>query len=600
MRGNFIYRRSNMVMRWSLQELYPSFESNEYKNDLKEVDKEIEKMEEWVDSNSISKNRPVEKLEEYIKLNLNFRRVFTRLMTFANLTTSVDANNDKAAKAIDILQMKNVKLTEPAVKFQNWLGTFDNIEEIIDKSNLLKQHKFYILELKEKSKYLLDQNEEKIIAYMSNTGSKAWSKLQKLLSSTLLVDLEIDGEVKKLPLPVVRNMAYSKDSQIRERGYYAELKSYEKIAQSSAACLNGIKGEVITVSKMRGYNSPLEETLINSRMDKKTLDSMFIALKESLPAFHKYYRAKGKYLGHENGLPFYDIQAPVGSIDRQFSYDEARKYIVKNFRTFSEGLADFADHAFENRWIDAEPREGKRGGAFCSNIHAIGESRIMTNFNGSFSNVITLAHELGHGYHGSLLAKESILNSSYPMPLAETASTFCETIVMNAALKEASKEESISLLESSISDAGQVIVDIYSRFLFESELFKRRINGSLSVNELKEIMIEAQKEAYGDGLDHNYLHPYMWVNKPHYYYGSRNFYNFPYAFGLLLSKGLYAQYLEEGKDFVEKYDEFLKATGKNNIEDVTSMVGIDVQSVEFWRGSLKLIEEDIEKFINII
>lgn len=589
-----------MVMRWSLQELYPSFESNEYKNDLKEVDKEIEKMEEWVDSNLISKNRPIEKLEEYIKLNLNFRRVFTRLMIFANLTTSVDANNDKAAKAIDILQMKNVKLTEPAVKFQNWLGTFDNIEEIIDKSNLLKQHKFYILELKEKSKYLLDQNEEKIIAYMSNTGSKAWSKLQKLLSSTLLVDLEIDGEVKKLPLPVVRNMAYSKDSQIRERGYYAELKSYEKIAQSSAACLNGIKGEVITVSKMRGYNSPLEETLINSRMDKKTLDSMFIALKESLPAFHKYYRAKGKYLGHENGLPFYDIQAPVGSIDRQFSYDEARKYIVKNFRTFSEGLADFADHAFENRWIDAEPREGKRGGAFCSNIHAIGESRIMTNFNGSFSNVITLAHELGHGYHGSLLAKESILNSSYPMPLAETASTFCETIVMNAALKEASKEESISLLESSISDAGQVIVDIYSRFLFESELFKRRINGSLSVNELKEIMIEAQKEAYGDGLDHNYLHPYMWVNKPHYYYGSRNFYNFPYAFGLLLSKGLYAQYLEEGKDFVEKYDEFLKATGKNNIEDVTSMVGIDVQSVEFWRGSLKLIEEDIEKFINII
>lgn len=589
-----------MDMKWSLNELYSSFESNEFKKDLKEVDEQIEKIKKWVELNLNSKDKAVEKIEEYINLNIRFRKIFTKLMTFANLTISVDANDEKAAKVIDILQMKYAELTEPTVRFKKWLGSFNNLEELIEASKLLKEHEFYLFELKEKSKYLLDEKEEKIIAKMSNTGSKAWSKLQKVLSSTLLVDIEVEGEQKKLPLPIVRNLAFSKEAEIREKAYYAELKSYEKIAQSSAACLNGIKGEVITVSEMRGYNSPLEETLINSRMDEETLNTMFMALKESLPVFHKYYRVKSKILGHKNGLPFYDIQAPIGNINRQFSYNDAREYIVKNFRTFSDKLADFADYAFENRWIDAEPREGKRGGAFCSNIHAIGESRIMTNFNGSFNNVITLAHELGHGYHGSLLSKESILNSSYPMPLAETASTFCETIVMNAALKEASKEESISLLESSISEAGQVIVDIYSRFLFESELFKRRKKGSLSVNELKEIMVAAQKEAYGNGLDYDYLHPYMWINKPHYYYGNRNFYNFPYAFGLLLSKGLYAQYLEEGKEFVEKYDEFLKATGKNNIIDVARIVGIDVHSIEFWRSSLKLIEEDIERFISII
>ncbi|HEY8362944.1 MAG TPA: M3 family metallopeptidase, partial [Tissierellaceae bacterium] len=278
---------------------------------------------------------------------------------------------------------------------------------------------------------------------------------------------------------------------------------------------------------------------------------------------------------------------------------EAMDYIIKNFRTFSDKLADFAKHAYENNWLDVEPREGKRGGAFCSNLHPIGESRIMANFSGSFSNMTTLAHELGHAYHGSCLKDESILNSRYPMPIAETASIFCETIVVNAALNEANDEEAIGILEASISDAGQVIVDIYSRFLFESELFQRRKNSTLSVNELKEIMINAQKEAYGDGLDENYLHPYMWLNKPHYYTASRNFYNFPYAFGLLFSKGLYAEYLRRGKEFVEQYDELLRATGKNNIKDVAKMVNIDVTDPEFFRSSLRLIEKDIEKFLEL-
>ena len=410
---------------------------------------------------------------------------------------------------------------------------------------------------------------------------------------------EIDGEVKNLPLPVVRNMAYSADKNLRKKAYEAELKAYEKIEETSAACLNGIKGEVITLCELRGYKSPLEETLIKSRMDEDILNAMFTAIKESLPAFHKYFRKKAELLGHKNGLPFYDLFAPIGSMNRTFTYEEAREYIVNNFRTFSHKLAAFADRAFENKWIDAEPREGKRGGAFCSNLHPIKESRIMANFDGSFSNVITLAHELGHGYHGLCLTEESILNSKYPMPLAETASIFCETIVVNAALEEASEEEKLSILEASLQDAGQVIVDIYSRFLFEDEVFERRKDHSLTVKELKDMMLEAQKKAYGNGLDHAYLHPYMWVNKSHYYSAERNYYNFPYAFGQLFSKGLYVKYLENKEAFVKKYDEFLRETGKNNINDVAKIMDIDVYSVDFYRSSLNLIEEDIEKFVEL-
>jgi oligoendopeptidase F len=211
----------------------------------------------------------------------------------------------------------------------------------------------------------------------------------------------------------------------------------------------------------------------------------------------------------------------------------------------------------------------------------------------------TLAHELGHGYHGFNLKDETVLNAGYPMPIAETASIFCETIVVNAALKEASDEEALSILESSISDAGQVIVDIMSRYIFETELFERRKTHALSVNELKEIMLDAQKQAYGNGLDPHVLHPYMWVNKTHYYSAGRNFYNFPYAFGLLFSKGLYAEYLSRGEEFVGEYDELLNATGKNNIVDVAKRMDIDVNNPEFFRNSLKLVEKDIEKFIEL-
>lgn len=586
-------------MRWNLDKLYTSFESKEYVEDLEKLDELIKDFTDWAEKNLNLPEDAANKIETYLNKFINLTNVFTKLISFASLTSAVDAKNELALKYLDKLQMKYAETTKSFYQFKRFIASIEALDEIIESSQFLKDHRFYLNEIKLSTKYMLSQEEEVLISKMKNTGSKAWAKLQNMVTSTLLVDIEMDGELKKLPLPVVRNMAYSADKTLRKKAYEAELESYKKIEDTSCACLNGIKGEVITLCNLRGYKSPLEETLIKSRMDEKILKAMFTAIEENLPVFHKYFRKKAELLGHKNGLPFYDLFAPVGKINRTFTYEEAREYIVNNFRTFSDKLADFADHAFKNQWIDAEPREGKSGGAFCSNLHPIKESRIMANFDGSFSNVITLAHELGHGYHGSCLTEESILNSSYPMPLAETASTFCETIVVNAALEEVGEEEKLSILESSLQDAGQVIVDIYSRFLFEDAVFERRKDHFLSVKELKDLMIEAQKKAYGNGLDHEYLHPYMWVNKSHYYSAERNYYNFPYAFGLLLSKGLYAKYLEDRKSFVKKYDEFLRETGKNNIADVVKIMDIDVYSVDFYRNSFKLIEEDIEKFIEL-
>lgn len=586
-------------MRWSLDELYTSFESDEYIQDIEKYQKLIEEFNTWADSRLTDYKDLAVKIEEYINYSKTLSTLSAKLGTFAYLISSVDANNEVALTYQNKLSMMGSNLTRPNVKFQNYLKDIDNLKEIIETSELLKEHDFYLNQVKIFTNYMLSEQEEVLISKLKNTGSTAWTNLQNKLTSNLMVDIKLNDEEKKLPLSAVRNLAYNADADIRKIAYEAELSAYKKIEKSSAAALNGIKGEVLTITELRGYSSPLEEVLIQSRMNKETLDSMFTAIKEYLPVFHKYYRRKAELLGHKNGLPFYDMFAPMAKVSRTFTYEEAMKYIVENFRTFSDKLADYAQNAYKKNWLDVEPREGKIGGAFCSNIHPIKESRVMANFDGSFSNMTTLAHELGHGYHGLNLSDASILNSRYPMPIAETASIFCETIIMNAALKEASDKEAIGILETSISDAGQVIVDIYSRFLFETEVFERRKNHPLSVNEFKEIMVDAQKKAYGHGLDHNVLHPYMWINKTHYYSASRNFYNFPYAFGLLFSKGLYAEYLTKGKDFVKEYDELLEATGKNNIKDVAGRMNIDIQSPEFFRSSLKLIEKDIEKFLEI-
>ncbi|KZL91690.1 M3 family oligoendopeptidase [Clostridium magnum] len=593
-----------MELKWSLKELYESFESEAFKNDLKACDTYIEDFNIWIDKVTKDYNNLLGKLEEYIE-NIRYREnLFSKLFAFSQLTLSVETNNKKALNSVELLEEKDSRIAEGDAKIKNWIGKISNLSSIIENSEiesseLLKEHSFFLNEIKESSKYYLSDKEEAVIAKMKNTGSNAWSKLRDLLTSNLRVDIELDGKLEKLPLTVIRNMAYDKKEVLRKKAYEAELKAYEKIEDSVAACLNGIKGEVITIAKMRGYKSPLEETLLNSRMDEETLNAMIGAMQESFPSFRRYFRKKGELLGKKNGLPFYDMFAPVGSANMEFSYEQGKKFVYENFKTFSPKLAEYAKKAFDNHWIDVEPREGKVGGAFCENIHALGESRFMLNYGGKFSDVVTLAHELGHGYHGECLKDESILNSDYPMPIAETASTFCETIVKKAAVKNASKEEAFTILEAELSDCAQVIVDIYSRFLFESEVFQKRENSSLSAQELKDIMIGAQIESYGDGLDKEYLHPYMWLCKPHYYDASYNFYNFPYAFGLLFAKGLYSEYLKRGSSFSADYDKLLSVTGKMKIAEVAKLMGINIHNIEFWKNSLKTIEEDIEEFIKL-
>ncbi len=584
--------KEDIMEKWNLDALYKGYETEEFQdtiNTIKALIKEANTFKESLDQESDVK----EQLKTYISIASGLRKHMLKAMAYTNLRISTDAQDEASNNWMNKLQGLSSQTTDFSTKISKWIPTIDNLDDLIDNDEMLQEYRFHFESIKDRAQYVLSDKEENIIAKLTQTGSSSWSRLQGLLTS--IVDVEYRDET--VTLSDIRNKAHSKDQDVRKDAYFAELKAYEKIENSIAQALNSIKGEVNELSSLRGFESPLHQAVYNSRMKQSTLDALISSMRKHLPMFHKYLSRKAELLGHKNGLPWYDLFAPLGQSDRTFTSKEAIDYVVRNFNTFGDDLSGLASRAYNEQWIDFTPRSGKRGGAFCMNLHPIAESRILTNFSGSFSNVITLAHELGHAYHGDRIFKESILNASYTMPVAETASTLCETIVKNAALGETSGEEQLFILEQSLMGTTQVIVDILSRFIFEKSVFDARQETLLSVNKLKEMMLEAQKEAYGDAMNHDYLHPYMWVNKSHYYRGSLSFYNFPYAFGLLFAKGIYAKFKAEGKAFTKNIDLLLQKTGQMSVEDVAELVDIDVSKEAFWDSSLSVIKDEIELFL---
>lgn len=575
------------MKEWDLTKLYKSFDDENFINDFEKLNRLQQQI------NTYRNNHDQQALERYLNDFIALNLLIEKLNSYISLNLSVDTTNAKALKYSDQLDDLLASFIKDDILNRRWLASF-NLDSL--ESKLISEHLFILKEIQNNQKYVLDETSESIIAHMQNTGSNAFSKLKDQLISSI----EVIIDKQSYPLTEVLNMAYSKDKEIRKKAYEAEISSYLDKEQALAACLNGIKGEVLYTTKLRGYHSELERTLINARMSQETLDVLLSVMQENLDIFRDYLKTKAKALGYDDGLPWYDLYAPIVADDDRHSYEKSCKFIVEQFTAFSKHLGEFAKRAIDNSWIDVYPHSGKVGGAFCCNLHSIKESRFLLNYGDSFADTITMAHELGHGFHGECLNNESILNSNYPMPIAETASTFCETLVTKGALKNADDKTKLALLEDELSGATQVIVDIYSRYLFESRFFENRKSGTLSVEEIKELMISAQKEAYGDGLDYNYLHPYMWTWKPHYYYADCSFYNFPYAFGLLLAKGLYARYQTLGSSFSDIYEKLLSLTGKMSLEDVCLSVNIDLKDKAFWQASIDIFKEDIELYKELL
>jgi len=573
-----------MSTEWSLKEIYPSFESEEFQRDFERFSNFREVF------NGLTFEDNLESIKAAIAALEEFSVLSSRLGNYINLTLTANTTDETANKYRTLFGNAYAALNSAYTKVYKFIGS---VETDITADENLKDYEFYFAEAKQQYKHLLSDELEDVIAKFSISGGDGWEQLFEAMTSG--VEGEFKGE--KVTLSEIRNMAYDADAAVRKEAYETELKMYDTIKEPIAFALNNIKQQVLTETSLRGFESPLAQTLEASRMSRQTLDALLEAIREYLPQFRAYLKHKAALLGHENGLPFYDLFAPIGESSRRFTIEESKEFLLENFKGFSEDLAQMTKEAYENNYIDFLPRKGKVGGAFCSNLPFIKQSRILTNFSGSLSDVVTIAHELGHAYHGLHIENHRVLNQEYSMPVAETASTFNENIVMNTVISEASDAEKVALLESQLQDTTQIIVDIYSRYLFESAVFENREKSFMFSKDLEQLMLDAQKEAYGDGLDPDAMHPYMWACKPHYYSSGLSFYNFPYAFGGLFSKGLYAIYQEQPEGFVEKYQELLRATTVTSAEDTAKVLGVDVTDSAFWKKALAQVADNIEQFI---
>ncbi|MEC1535535.1 M3 family oligoendopeptidase [Bacillus sonorensis] len=498
----------------------------------------------------------------------------------------------------------NFEVTRLTAGFQKVLVMFDNKLADMDDADwktVLKECSdiAYILnERRTRVKEKLGINQETLIEELAVDGYHAWGDLYDSIIGQIQIPYEEDGKTEILSVGQANNLTSKPDRNIRRAVSKNLDHAWEQHADLFSSTLNHLAGFRLSVYQARGWDDVLKEPLAVNRMKRETLDAMWQVIIDHKKPFADYLSRKASLLGLER-LDWYDVDAPIGSSAKEYSYDEAASFITSQFETFGKKLSSFSEKAFKDRWIEAENRSGKRPGGFCANFPDSGQSRIFMTYSGSASNVSTLAHELGHAFHQDVIMGVRPLNRGYAMNVAETASTFAEMIAADAALKQAgSEEEKLVLLEDKVQRSVAFFMNIHARFLFETRFYEERKNGVVSVTRLNELMEEAQREAFCGALGE--YHPYFWASKLHFYITSIPFYNFPYTFGYLFSLGIYARALKEGRDFEEKYIALLKDTACMSVEDLAMKhLGADLTKRDFWEEAIQPALRDVEAFLKM-
>lgn len=481
--------------------------------------------------------------------------------------------------------------------FNQKIGQIDQaIFEALLETEELAQFAFILTEWREKSKESLSEDEEALISALGVDGYSSWGQLYSMLIGDIKVEVEVDGEKKLLSVGQANNLSSHKDRTVRKAAFDALEKVFTEREEFFAKTLNHLAGFRLAVYKKRGWESVTKEPLQINRMKQETIDAMWGAITSRKATFADYLTHKAKMLGTDK-LDWFDFDAPVTDSTATMDYQQGAEFILKHFGRFGSEMESFARTAFEDGWIEAEDRDNKRPGGFCTSMPLSQQSRIFMTYSGTMSNVSTLAHELGHAFHTYALRPVHPLNTRYAMNVAETASTFAEMIVADAAVEEATNEqEKIALLEDKIQRSVAFFMNIHARYLFETRFYEERKNGVVSTKRINEIMEQAQVEAHAGGLGET--HPHFWASKMHFYITGVPFYNFPYTFGYLFSLSIYAKAKEEGLGFEEKYMALLRDTAVMKVEDLAMKhLGEDITKQDFWLKGIALCEKDVEEFI---
>ncbi len=582
--------------RWDLSDVFPSIGSREFAAAREALGADLTRLTALYDEHDVrgGDNKSVDDAtvaafnEVLDETNTALERIRV-LSAYLNSFVTTDARDDQASSEMSRLQAELTQMSRLRSRFDAWVAALGD-DQLTARSEAAADHAYPLRRSTERAAHQMSEPEEGLLADLSLTGSTAWVRLYGTFTSQLVVDVAGHGP---MPMSRARGLAYDADPATRKAAFDAELATWSANDVPIIAALNAIKGEAATVNRRRGWPDDLEPALVANGVDRATLDAMQGAVVGALPDFRRYLRAKAALLGHDGGLPFADLFAPVGGTAPR-AWDEATASVRSTFATYSPDLERLATRAVDERWIDAGPRDGKRDGAFCMSVDA-DRSAVLMNFDGSFRSVQTLAHELGHAYHNVTLAGRTPLQRQLTMALAETASIFCETIMVQHTLGEAEPAERLAIVEGDLQSACQVVVDIHSRFLFEHSFCAARAKSTVSATEACGLMSDAQAATYGDGLSDR--HPYMWAAKPHYY--SSAYYNWPYTFGLLFGLGLYARYADDPDRFRSGYDDLLSSCGLAPAAELAARFDIDVRSGDFWAASLRVLQDRIDEFVSL-
>jgi len=589
--------------RWDLSPIFTGLEDRDFNGALEGVYARVDRLAVLYDKLDIRATQPrpiddddVTALETVLDATNELQDELRPVVTYLYGVISTDSRNDLAAGRYVELQTRAAPLAPLGKRLGAWLAALD-VDALIARSPLAAEHAFALRKAAEGAELQMSEQEESLAGELAPSGSLAWQRLHGDVSSQLMVDVRTDGTPgtathERVPMAFARGLATHPDADRRRAAYDGELEAWSTVAVPLAAALNGAKGELAVLNRRRGFDDDLEPALRANNVDRETLDAMTDAVVAALPSFRRYLRAKARLLGHPGGLPWWDLMAPVGRAG-VVPWSAATGAVREAFAGYSPALAGLADRAFAESWVDAETREGKQGGAYCAGVEG-DVSRIMMNFDGSQDSIATLAHELGHAFHNVALAPRTPMQRRLPMALAETASIFCETLLFEHAASAAGDDhERLAFLDTHLVGVTQTVVDIHSRFLFERELCARRRRTTLSVSDLKAAMLDAQEASYGDGLDPEHRHAYMWAVKGHYF---TPFYNWPYTFGLLFGIGLYARYRDDPERFRSGYDDLLSAVGMADAASLAGQFGFDVRERSFWADSLAVLTGHIDDY----
>ena len=586
--------------RWSVSDIHESFEARSFADAMDRCGADMSRLEALYEEHGVrtTEPRPVTATDgraaDAVITATNLLRDHADLTAaYILATTTTDSYNETAVGLLGQFDMVDVRQRSLTARLAAWVSSL-GVDELAAVSDQVAEHYGPLEKLARRAAHQMSESEESLYADLVSTGSSAWDQLHGVVTSQLAVPVNMpDGSAPSMPMAAVRGLATHADPAVRKAAFEAELAIWPTVAPVCAAAMNAVKGEGNVVNRRRGWQSALDASLFSNSVSRATFDAMQQAITESLDDMRGWMRSKARLLGHDGPLPWYDLVAPLPFAVPQISWDEGVQIVRNAFSSYGSGLDGLLDRALSERWVDAGPRAGKQGGAFCMPLVA-DRSLVFLNWSGSFDSAQTTAHELGHAYHNTQLAHRTPMQRDLPMALAETASIFCETLVVEEGLQRLTGTDKLALLDVDLQGTAQVVVDIRSRFLFETEVFARRQRRTLGVSELNKLMQQAQADAYGDGLLQSTAHQYMWAVKPHYY--GAHFYNWPYTYGLLFGLGLFAQYQQDPERFKAHYDDALSRAGMNSAEELAAVFGFDVTDQAFWTASLDVVRGRIADY----